>query len=182
MPLALFADPRIEAAVSGPSDFSISDLMCSSKPLAVYLAVPGSDRDRMVPWVRAVLGFVQRSLMVHEHTDRDGIPKVRRLLICADEAPSRGYIAMQVGGHLAHLSTAGEPVVDEPRTNILEFSGQSGEPGLGSYVYYVNKPGSFGRYEEVLPQFRIKNHLDEWIHIRHEMRGGHDSRSIIRSP
>jgi hypothetical protein len=87
----------------------------------------------------------------------------------------RGYYGPRLNGWLAHDSLAGESSVgaDTPRMNVLDrdFLANSFE----AYVYFENKTTSFGTTfgGTATPAFRLRDHLNEWIVIRMECRGGH---------
>ena len=52
--LEMFADSLVIAKTSR-SDFRISDLGCGKYPMSLYLQVPPSDRDRIMPLFRMII-------------------------------------------------------------------------------------------------------------------------------
>jgi type IV secretion system protein VirD4 len=52
--LEMFADLLVIAKTSR-SDFRISDLGCGKYPMSLYLQVPPSDRDRIMPLFRMII-------------------------------------------------------------------------------------------------------------------------------
>lgn len=60
--LGLFADPLV-AEKTATSDFRIADLMCSDKPVTLFLQPPPSDVERLMPLMRLVLNQASRGLM-----------------------------------------------------------------------------------------------------------------------
>lgn len=58
----LFADP-IVAEKTATSDFRVADLMCSERPVTLYLQPPPSDVERLMPLMRLILNQVARGLM-----------------------------------------------------------------------------------------------------------------------
>lgn len=91
--LALYRDPIIKKNTS-VSDFKISDLMNHDKPVSLYIVIPPSDLDRVVPLTRIIINQIITSL-TEKMTFVDGKPVVEykhRLLLLIDEFPAFGRI------------------------------------------------------------------------------------------
>jgi type IV secretion system protein VirD4 len=89
--LTLWADTLI-ARNTATSDFRLSDLVCSDKPMTLYLQPPPSDAPRLRPLVRLIINQTCRALMEHLDRDSAGRPKKRRLLLSLDEFPTLGRL------------------------------------------------------------------------------------------
>lgn len=87
----LFADP-IVADKTARSDFAIGDLMCTDRPVTLYLQPPPSDAQRLMPLIRLVIAQVARSLMEDQTHDGRGRLKQHRLLLVLDEFPQLGRL------------------------------------------------------------------------------------------
>jgi type IV secretion system protein VirD4 len=85
----LFAD-EIVAAKTARSDFRIGDLMCSERPVTLFLQPPPSDAMRLTPLMRLVINQIARALMEDQNTDAQGRPKRHRLIVMLDEFPMLG--------------------------------------------------------------------------------------------
>ncbi|MES1199891.1 MAG: type IV secretory system conjugative DNA transfer family protein [Pseudomonadota bacterium] len=85
----LFADP-IVADRTATSDFRIGDLMCSSRPVTVFLQPPPSDTARLMPLMRLMLNQIARALMEDQTHDAEGRTKTHALLLMLDEFPQLG--------------------------------------------------------------------------------------------
>jgi type IV secretion system protein VirD4 len=111
--LALYRDPVV-AENTSYSDFSILDLMYHEKPVSLYLVLPPSDKDRMMPLVRILLNACMRNLVEVRPqlrlTDADALPPGRkvkhRLLGMLDEFPSVGKLPIIQEG-LAYVAGYG---------------------------------------------------------------------------
>ena len=92
--LSLYRDPLIARNVSA-SDFAITDLMNSEKPVTLYLLVRAEDKDRMKPLMRLIINQLMRVLLRPEITYEQGRPirpHRHRLLLMLDEFPSYGKL------------------------------------------------------------------------------------------
>jgi type IV secretion system protein VirD4 len=89
--LTLWADPLV-ASNTATSDFRLSDLVCSDRPMTLYLQPPPSDAPRLRPLVRLMINQVCRALMEHLDRDNSGRPKKHRLLLSLDEFPTLGRL------------------------------------------------------------------------------------------
>lgn len=91
--LTLYRDPTV-AFNTRRSEFRISDLMRSDRPVSLYLVVPPSDKDRLKPLIRLIVNQVVRGLT--EKMDFSGGRSVagyrHRLLLMIDEFPSLGRL------------------------------------------------------------------------------------------
>lgn len=91
--LALYRDPIIKHNIS-KSDFKIRDLMNYDTPVSLYIVIPPSDLDRVVPLTRIIINQIITSLT--EKMDFvDGKPVVaykHKLLLLIDEFPAFGKI------------------------------------------------------------------------------------------
>lgn len=86
----LWADPLV-AANTATSDFRLSDLMCSERPLTLYLQPPASDVQRLMPLMRAIVDMTGRTLM-ESQTEVGNRPKRHRLVMVLDEFPMLGRL------------------------------------------------------------------------------------------
>jgi type IV secretion system protein VirD4 len=89
--LTLYAD-EIVARTTAVSDFRLSDLVCSERPMTLYIQPPPSDAPRLRPLVRLVINQVCRALMEYLGQDNLGRPKKHRLLLLLDEFPTLGKL------------------------------------------------------------------------------------------
>ena len=89
--LSVWADPLV-VEKTRRSDFHISDLVCSRYPVSLYLQVPPSDRDRIMPLFRLMLLQVFKAFLWRPTMMADGCKKLRRLQLVADEFPAVGKI------------------------------------------------------------------------------------------
>jgi type IV secretion system protein VirD4 len=89
--LTLWADD-IVARNTSTSDFRLSDLVCSDRPMTLYLQPPPSDAPRLRPLVRLVINQACRALMEYLDRDSSGRPKKHRLLLSLDEFPTLGRL------------------------------------------------------------------------------------------
>ncbi len=85
----LFAD-EIVAAKTTSSDFRIGDLMCSERPVTLYLQPPPSDAARLMPLLRLLINQIARALMEDQSADAQGRAKRHRLMLVLDEFPMLG--------------------------------------------------------------------------------------------
>jgi len=84
--LAVYRDPII-AAVTGASDWSISDLVNGQTPTSLYLVVPPSDISRTRPLIRLLVNQIAQRLTQNlPDTSR------RQLLLMLDEFPALGRL------------------------------------------------------------------------------------------
>ncbi|NYF32535.1 conjugal transfer protein TraG [Sphingopyxis sp. JAI108] len=85
--LGLYRDPVI-AAVTGRSDWRITDLVGGAAPVSLYLVVPPGDISRTKPLIRLILNQIGRRL-----TEELNPPtRERRLLLMLDEFPALGRL------------------------------------------------------------------------------------------
>lgn len=89
--LGLFADPLVQTNTAC-STFRISDLMCSDRPVTLYLCWPPNDTRRIKPLMRLVIGALLRDLMEHQAKAGDGREKRHSLLLLLDEFPQLGKL------------------------------------------------------------------------------------------
>lgn len=85
----LFADELV-ARNTARSDFRIGDLMCSERPVTLYLQPPPSDALRLTPLLRLVVNQFARALMEDQTRDAQGRAKRHKLLLLLDEFPMLG--------------------------------------------------------------------------------------------
>lgn len=88
--LVLYDDPLV-AEKTSRSDFRISDLVCSDRPVSCYIQVRPTDAVRLRPLIRLILTQVAQSLMYDVGT-ADGRKKNHRLLYLLEEFPSLGRL------------------------------------------------------------------------------------------
>jgi type IV secretion system protein VirD4 len=88
--LELYRDPIVSANIAS-SDFKLSDLMNSDKPVALYLIVPPSDIDRLRPLLRITMNLLLRRLTAEMSHSGDTLYK-HRLLLMLDEFTSIGKL------------------------------------------------------------------------------------------
>jgi type IV secretion system protein VirD4 len=84
--LSLYRDPMV-AEVSSASDWQISDLVDSERPVSLYLVVPPSDLSRTKPLMRLVLNQIGRRL-----TETLPDSGRRKVLLMLDEFPALGRL------------------------------------------------------------------------------------------
>ncbi len=89
--LTLYADP-IVCRNTSTSDFKLSDLVCGTRPMSLYIQPPPSDAARLRPLIRLLINQVCRTLMEHINADADNRPKKHRLLLLLDEFPTLGKL------------------------------------------------------------------------------------------
>lgn len=92
--LSIFADP-IVAKNTRDSDFSIADLMNSSKPVSLYIVTRGQDKMTMRPLVRLFVTMAMGQLASAPLLMTNGqqvSPHRHRLLMLLDEFPSLGKL------------------------------------------------------------------------------------------
>jgi type IV secretion system protein VirD4 len=89
--LTLWADDVV-ARNTATSDFKLSDLACSDRPMTLYLQPPPSDAPRLRPLIRLIINQACRALMEHLGTDSLGRAKRHRLLLLLDEFPTLGRL------------------------------------------------------------------------------------------
>jgi type IV secretion system protein VirD4 len=87
--LGLYRDPLI-AANTAKSDWRISDLLETDRPVSLYLVVPPSDISRTKPLVRLILNQIARRLT--ETLPAEGADSRRQLLLMLDEFPALGRL------------------------------------------------------------------------------------------
>jgi type IV secretion system protein VirD4 len=89
--LTLWADETV-CEVTSRSDFTVGDLVCSDRPMTLYLQPPPSDADRVRPLMRLMLNQVARALLENRTRDSRGRAKRHRLLMLIDEFPTLGKL------------------------------------------------------------------------------------------
>lgn len=89
--LLIFDDPVI-ATNTSTSQFRISDLVCSDRPVSCYIQVRPTDATRLRPLTRLLLTQVAQSLMYDIDRAADGRHKQHRLLYLLEEFPSLGRL------------------------------------------------------------------------------------------
>lgn len=106
--LALYRDPIIGRNTSH-CDFRIDDLMNREEPVDLYLVLPASDTDRVIPLVRIIFDMVVRRITSKmEFKDGKSVAPYRhRLLFMLDEFPSIGRL----------------PIIEKAITYIAGFGG-----------------------------------------------------------
>lgn len=85
--LSLYRDP-IVAANTTDSDFAIVDLLEAEYPVSLYLAVPPSDKARLMPLMRLMWAQIGGRLTERLH----GEGRRHRVLLMIDELPSLGKL------------------------------------------------------------------------------------------
>ncbi len=93
--LNLYRDP-IVAANTAQSDFKITDLMRSKKPISLYIITQPADKDRLRPLIRILFTMMTRALMPTQEF-WEGRPTAEyrhELLFMIDEFPSLGKMPM----------------------------------------------------------------------------------------
>lgn len=106
--LSLYRDPLVRRNTSR-SDFRISDLMDSKRPVSLYIVARPEDKDRLKPLIRLILNQVMRVLLRPTIQYIDGLPQMphkHRLLLMLDEFPSYGKLDVFVES-LAHCAAYG---------------------------------------------------------------------------
>lgn len=92
--LSLYRDPIVRKNTAR-SDFHITDLMNSEKPVSLYIIVNADNKDRMKPLMRLILNQIVRVLLRPDITYKNGrgvMPHKHRLLLLLDEFPSYGKL------------------------------------------------------------------------------------------
>lgn len=91
--LGLYRDP-IVAHNTSVSEFKISDLMNSVRPVSLYLVIPPSDITRLKPLMRLVLNqIIRRQIEKMEFKDGREVKQYKhRLLLLIDEFPALGRL------------------------------------------------------------------------------------------
>lgn len=92
--LSVYRDPVVAENMSR-SDFKIHDLMNHDKPVSLYLIVPPSDIDRMMPAFRTIVELLYRrnvEKMEFDLKDKNTKANKHRLLMLLDEFPQLGKL------------------------------------------------------------------------------------------
>lgn len=92
--LSVYRDP-IVAANMASSDFKIRDLMNSDRPVSLYLIVPPSDIDRLMPCFRVIVEILYKrntEKMDFDIADKNTKANKHRLLMLLDEFPQLGKL------------------------------------------------------------------------------------------
>lgn len=90
--LSVYRDPVVAENMSS-SDFKIADLMNHEKPVSLYLIVPPSDIDRMMPAFRVIVELLYRrnvEKMDFDLSAKNTKSNKHRLLMLLDEFPQLG--------------------------------------------------------------------------------------------
>lgn len=85
--LSLYRDP-IVARNTSDSDFEITDLMQSDRPMSIYLVIPPSDINRLRPLFRLMINQICRRLTEELNPQENR----HRLLLMLDEFPALGRL------------------------------------------------------------------------------------------
>ncbi len=91
--LGLYRDPIVKKNIA-ESDFKVSDLMNSERPISLYLVINPKDKGRMTPLIRIVLTLIIK-LSLKDLEFKDGEPKPaykHKMLLLLDEFPSLGHL------------------------------------------------------------------------------------------
>jgi type IV secretion system protein VirD4 len=98
----------ILAAVSSKSDFRISDLLNHEQPVSLYIIIPPSDLNRLIPFVRMLIDLVAtRSMENMEFENGRSVRSYKhRLLLLLDEFPAFGKLSIFEKG-LAYMAGYG---------------------------------------------------------------------------
>lgn len=92
--LSVYRDPIIAENMSS-SDFTINDLMDHEKPVSLYLIIPPSDIDRMMPVFRLIVELMYRrntEKMDFDVSSKKTVERRNRLLLLLDEFPALGKL------------------------------------------------------------------------------------------
>lgn len=91
--LALYRDPIIASNIS-TSDFKIADLMNYDVPVSLYIVIPPSDLDRVVPLTRIIINQIFTTLTEKmKFVDAKPVADYKhRLLLLIDEFPAFGSL------------------------------------------------------------------------------------------
>lgn len=92
--LSVYRDPVVAENMSR-SDFSINDLMNHEKPVSLYLIVPPSDIDRLMPAFRSIVELLYRrnvEKMEFNLAKKNTEANKHRLLMLLDEFPQLGRL------------------------------------------------------------------------------------------
>lgn len=89
--LKWLAGEDLEAALSA-SDFAISDLMCATAPVSLYVQIAPADASALRPLARLFFYAATQALTAQERADTQGRPKLRNLLLLMDEFPLLGRV------------------------------------------------------------------------------------------
>ncbi|MBB3893414.1 type IV secretion system protein VirD4 [Phenylobacterium haematophilum] len=89
--LKWLAGEDVERALAA-SDFAISDLMCATRPMSLYVQVAPADAVALRPLVRLVFHAATQALTSHPNRDSCGRTKAHRLLLVMDEFPLLGRL------------------------------------------------------------------------------------------
>lgn len=92
--LSLYRDPII-AQNTSKSDFAISDLMNSDKPVSLYLVIPPSDAERLKPLIRLMLNQIGRRLTETMESNGERVTGLfkHKCLFMLDEFPALGRLS-----------------------------------------------------------------------------------------
>ena len=131
--LSLYRDPIVAANVSR-SDFKITDLMNSDRPVDLYLCVGAENKDRMRPLMRLIVNQIVRVLMRPEIkfvNGRQVSPHKHRLDLLLDEVIALGKLDV-LQESLAYI-----PGYDIRATLVI----QDREQLLDTYGVHTTIPG-----------------------------------------
>lgn len=120
--LSLYREPIVGENTSY-SDFRIRDLMHAEKPVSLYVILPPSNKDKMMPLVRIMLNACMRNLVEGKPRLRpsDPVTYKHRLLCMFDEFPSIGKLPIIQEG-LAYVAGYGIKcyIIAQDREQILD--------------------------------------------------------------
>jgi type IV secretion system protein VirD4 len=85
--LTLFDNPIVEWTTA-TSQWRMCDVMCSQNPVSVYLSIPASDEDVLIPLLRIMMTQFLKVNTRHLYQDNRGRKKLHDCLIVADEFPA----------------------------------------------------------------------------------------------
>jgi type IV secretion system protein VirD4 len=86
--LTLYSDPLVSRTVVG-HDFTVTDLVQHERPVSLYLVVPPSDYERLIPLIRLVINLILNRLTEGLHFQGSTqLTNKHRLLFMIDEFPS----------------------------------------------------------------------------------------------
>lgn len=85
--LTLFDNPIVQWTTE-TSQWRMCDIMCSEHPVSVYLSIPASDEDVLIPLLRIMMTQFLKTNTRHLYHDNRGRKKLHDCLIVGDEFPA----------------------------------------------------------------------------------------------
>src|SRR4051794_34518662 len=85
--LTLFDNPIVQWTTE-TSQWRMCDIMCSEHPVSVYLSIPASDEDVLIPLLRIMMTQFLKTNTRHLYHDNRGRKKRHDCLIVGDEFPA----------------------------------------------------------------------------------------------